>query len=325
MLSYKAKVSIVIPVYNIEAYIAECIDSLVRQTYPNLEIILVDDGSLDKSGEICDRYAKQDKRIRVIHQENGGLSCAVNKGMEHATGDFLFFVDGDDWIIPSAVEYVLTLQETYQADLVIFDFAYSPDFTQDPEYLELTDNIGALENLFIHNKKLPNIRLMTTIRWCKLYKRDVLTGITFPEGRKHEDEIAHEILYKAKNVVYTNQKCYFYRQRSDSIMHNIEPRQYLDKLQSFKERVLFLQKIQQVALLQPACDKFVYLLIQVVCKCDGIMDDNVSDEVEKKLEQYYTWIIAYKSYLGLKARAEIFLYRYCPCILKKAYKIRHKL
>lgn len=113
-------ISIIVPVYNVEQYLSRCVDSLVNQTYHNIEIILVDDGSPDRSGEICDEYAKKDKRVKVIHQSNGGLSDARNTALDIAKGDYLMFVDSDDWIEKKTCEILNRLASDYKADTVIF-------------------------------------------------------------------------------------------------------------------------------------------------------------------------------------------------------------
>lgn len=318
------KVSVIVPVYNIENYIQECVESIQRQTFDNLEILLVNDGSADGSGELCEQFQKQDNRIRVIHQKNGGLACAVNTGLKNATGDFILFVDGDDWIYPFAVEYALHLLQRERADIVIYDFTSDFDFAQDDEYLETTDNVGALRNLYLQNSQFHNLRLMTTVRWSKLYKREVLEGIVFPEGRIHEDEIVHEILYKAKKVVYTNKKCYFYRQREGSIIHEAISTKALDKLQSFKERVQFFEDLNNQELLFLAVNKFVFLYIQLFCKCELVENGEEQRSFLLKLNDYGTWIQQYKVFFGKKAKAEMSIYSISPGLLRKIYWMMHR-
>ena len=114
-------ISVIIPVYNVEKYLRECIDSVLNQSYQNLEIILVDDGSTDSSGEICDEYEKQDIRIRVIHQKNQGLSGARNTGFQNANGEYVYFLDSDDWIVPEAIKCLVKRAEEESADVVFFE------------------------------------------------------------------------------------------------------------------------------------------------------------------------------------------------------------
>ena len=120
----RPRVSVIVPVYNIENYIEECICSILEQSYNDLELILVDDGATDSSGDICDKFSQKDNRVKVIHRENGGLACAVNTGLKHVTGEWIVFVDGDDCISESAIQHVMELQQKYDSDLVIYDFSY---------------------------------------------------------------------------------------------------------------------------------------------------------------------------------------------------------
>ena len=130
----ESKVSIVIPVYNVEAYLKECVDSAIKQTYKNLEIILVDDGATDSCPEICDVYAQSDKRIKVIHRENGGLSAARNTGMDASTGEYIYFLDSDDYIELKAIEKLVNTIETEKADFVFFDgYVFYTDCEDDGE------------------------------------------------------------------------------------------------------------------------------------------------------------------------------------------------
>jgi len=317
------KVSVIVPVYNIEDYIEECICSILEQSYHNIELILVDDGATDSSGEICEEFAKKDNRIKVIHQKNGGLACAVNTGLRNVTGDWIVFVDGDDCISPTTIQYAMGLQQRYAADLVIYDFSFNKQMEDTEEFLMHTDNIGALKNLYIKNNDYENSRLVTTVRWTKLYRKNVLDGIVFPEGRIHEDEIVHEILYRCNSVVYTNRKCYFYRQRESSIVHENMSVKVLDKLQSFKERVEFFKKIENKELVELAVNKFVLLFVQMFCRSNQLKDDKEKKLFLERLEEYEVWLQAYKKRLYGKARLEMLLYQFSPELLKKLFQMKH--
>ena len=120
-------VSIVVPIYKVEQYLERCVQSICNQTYPKLEIILVDDGSPDQCGELCEMYAKKDERIRVVHKENGGLSDARNEGVKYATGKYILFVDSDDYIAEDLVEKTVEVAETQNCDIVLFDYYYVED------------------------------------------------------------------------------------------------------------------------------------------------------------------------------------------------------
>ena len=175
-------ISVIVPVYNVESYIAECIESIQNQTYMNLEIILVNDGSTDASGDICDQYAAYDERIKVIHQENGGLSAARNTGIEAANGDYISFVDSDDYIRLTLFEDMLQLLKEY--DLDIIEFTAFRDKSGDiiegcnDGHLEIYSKEDALR-LAMHD--------CFVAAWSKLYKRSAIGDVRFPVGRKFED------------------------------------------------------------------------------------------------------------------------------------------
>ena len=206
-------ISVIVPVYNVESYVAECIESIQNQTYMNLEIILVDDGSKDMSGDICDQYAAYDERIKVIHQENGGLSAARNTGIEAANGDYISFVDSDDYIGLTLFEDMLQLLKEY--DLDIIEFTAFRDKSGD---IIEGCNDGQLE---IYSKE-DALRLAMhdcfVAAWSKLYKRSAIGDVRFPVGRKFEDT-ATSYLYvaNANRVGHINRCYYYYRLNPNSI------------------------------------------------------------------------------------------------------------
>ena len=213
----KEKVSVIVPIYKVEKYIKKCIDSLVNQTYKNLEIILVDDGSPDKCGEICDEYAKIDKRIKVLHKKNGGLSDARNKGVEVATGKYVAFVDSDDYVENDYIEYLLELLKRYDADISII-----LPYKVDERYIDNRKN--KKEKIVVYEKEDALITMLyqkefDNAAWGKLYKKNIVNGIEFPFGKLYEDiGTTYKYLLKSNKIVYSNKEKYFYLQRSDSIM-----------------------------------------------------------------------------------------------------------
>lgn len=213
------KISVIVPVYKAEAYLTQCIDSIRKQTYQNLEIILVDDGSPDRCGAMCDEFAALDPRIRVIHKENEGQSAARNMALDMATGEYIGFVDADDWIEPNMYEtlYCLLVDHSAQisacgARLVFEDGRISylnTSYPADSSPRSFT-TLEALENV-ISNKQLTNSL------WDKLYHRSILDGLRLSEGKIYEDmELMPRCLEKAKKVVYDPVPCYHYRQTASS-------------------------------------------------------------------------------------------------------------
>lgn len=217
------KVSVIVPVYNVENYLPKCIDSICNQTETELEIILVDDGSTDGCGAICDRYAEKDARIRVIHQQNSGLGAARNTGIRAATAEYLLFVDSDDYIESNLVEKAYSASIENRADIVMFgfqrvyedgrvDFAY--DFPA-----SLADKKGC------SLKNTPELLLVTPGAWNKLYKKALFDGITFPPRAWYEDLRTIPKLYSKANSIYCIGQYFPYKYllRENSIMHNGNP------------------------------------------------------------------------------------------------------
>lgn len=210
-------ISIIVPCYNVEAYLPKCIESIVGQTYNNLEVILVDDGSPDNCGRICDEYAERDKRIKVIHKKNGGLSDARNVAIDVATGEWITFVDSDDYI---SVDYVETLYGVVDrnkcrvgvACFVEFHEGGTPD-TKQPAYKELVfDKWKGIEKMFYQE-------LFDTTAWCKIYHRSLFdTDIRFPYGIYYEDvPTIYQLFLHTDKVAFCNKRIYNYLLRNNSI------------------------------------------------------------------------------------------------------------
>ncbi len=208
-------ISVIVPVYKVEPYLRKCVDSILAQTYRNLEIILVDDGSPDKCGAMCDEYATRDSRIRVIHKKNGGLSDARNSGMEIMTGEYVAFVDSDDWIEPQMYQRLYELIEFYHADMAFGGVA--DDVLQDDVVRTVkTSNYGDIP--FAEDKIAAMRRYFhgSWAAWDKLYRAELFDGIRYPVGEINEDEaIVLHLLDRCKTVCYTNEVFYHYVRRMD--------------------------------------------------------------------------------------------------------------
>ena len=230
--------SIVVPVYNIESYIKKCIESLISQTYENIEIILVDDGATDNSGKICDFYAQKDSRIRVLHKENGGLSDARNKGAQECRGEYLFFVDGDDTVSPVLVEKAVEKCEEINGDMVIFDFeSVEEDTGRRDRY-----NFQLPEDRAFTLSELPELLLKTPAAWCRMYKKSFWdqSKIRYPEKIHYEDlATTPRMIYQAESIGYVGEEpLYYYMLRQGSIMRSN------DFERSYKDRTYVLDFIK---------------------------------------------------------------------------------
>lgn len=234
-------ISVIVPVYKVEPYLDRCIRSIVGQTYENLEILLVDDGSPDRCGEICDAWAKKDSRIRVIHKENGGLSDARNAGMSEATGTLIGFVDSDDWVEPDMFRLLYARLTGSDSDIaacgIVLDFedgAASRMLTMPGD--AILDTREALMAL------MDNSRLQQPV--CnKLYKREQIKDVSFPVGKCHEDAFwTYQAIARAKWVSVFDTPCYHYLQHGGSIMGSQFSLKRLDALEAELEMLAFLRE-----------------------------------------------------------------------------------
>jgi len=210
-------ISVIIPVYNVEEYLAKCVDSILGQTHRTLEVILVNDGSRDGSGRICDAYAQKDARIRVIHQENGGLSKARNVGLEAATGEYITFVDSDDWIEPDAYEHLLELMERYQVKLVC-----GGNYDVDGETGKKTLGLCPEKEEVLSSEEFVGRMFLwdgfDSSACDKLYHRSLLETFRYPEGRVCEDvAVTYKIVLSTERAALSDRPFYNYYHRPGSI------------------------------------------------------------------------------------------------------------
>lgn len=198
--------TVIVPVYNVEKYLDTCIKSIINQTYSNLEIILVDDGSKDDSGRICDKYAEKDKRIKVIHKENEGLSEARNLGIKLSKGDYITFVDSDDYIDERMYEILIHDLEYYDVDIATCDYLRVEDYSKKAE---ISNEVN------IYDKKEALCKLLKNeeykdYAWNKVYKKKLFKDIWYPKGRVQEDvAVTYKLIINGNNISYNKSKLYF--------------------------------------------------------------------------------------------------------------------
>ena len=231
-------ISIIVPIYKVEAYLPKCIESLINQTYRDVEIILVDDGSPDHCGLICDNYAKEDNRIQVIHQTNRGVSAARNAGLEIAKGDYIGFVDPDDWVAPEFYETMLNNMQKSHADLAISGYAYCHvDGNIDVQRLyqrKTTETLIQKEVMKRMSDIPPSIRHGV---WNKLFQRSLLDGILFQEHLKSSEDVwfLTEYLLKIKSAIFIHEPYYINRVREGSATHGgLSVQNLLDSFQAHR-------------------------------------------------------------------------------------------
>lgn len=215
-------ISVIVPVYNVERYLPHCVESILSQTYQNLEVILVDDGSTDRSGDICDDFGKKDPRVKVIHKANGGQSSARNRGLDICRGEYIGFVDSDDFISPHYYELLYNGLQRFGSDIATIDrILYFSDESE--ENVKFTENIGdcAMEPIEPREaiRRMMYQRIPTGFVW-RLYRREIFQDLRMPEGWIYEDAAAtHRAFMKAKKMTMVHGYIYAYRVRPDSTMH----------------------------------------------------------------------------------------------------------
>lgn len=240
MMSNEQLVSVIIPVYQVEDYLNQCLDSVINQTYSNLEIIIVDDGSTDNCPALCDEWSEKDNRIRVIHKENGGLSDARNKGMQLATGEYIAFVDSDDWIASEMFERLLQAIQKDDSDIA----ACAVEMVWDNGEKELlTVNTNCVLNHYEAQEALLDETLLKQPVWYKLYRHDAIRHIMFEVGKTHEDVFwSYQAIGNANRVSLVEYIGYYYRQHSDSIMGQQYGVSRLDAVEAIERRYRYLKK-----------------------------------------------------------------------------------
>lgn len=230
------KVSVIVPIYKVEKYLRNCLDSLLNQTYPYWEAILVDDGSPDNCGKICDEYAAKDSRFKVIHKENGGLSSARNAALPHISGEYIFFLDSDDFLHYQALAKLMKLACEFNADIVQCDFIRGSDAIF-PQY-DLNETYHKFDNKSIFTSFAARI-----ITWCKLYRRAIISDIKFPEGLINEDDFTTwKFYYNAKVIIITAMPLYYYTINPNSIMANKTKKPNFKYFDAYRERIQFFQE-----------------------------------------------------------------------------------
>lgn len=237
-------ISIIIPVYKVEEYIDECVNSLINQTYKNIEIILVDDGSPDSCGDICEKYKEMDSRIVVLHKKNGGLSDARNAGMQIANGNYFVFVDSDDYVSNKYVEILYNALNKDNADIAVAEMIKFYDNDNPEEFIESEEpDVILYSSRDIMNLYFTDKAATMTSAWGKIYKRNLFNEIQYPKGKLHEDEFTtYKLMHKAEKIAYVNIPLYFYRQRNNSIINSKYNVRRLDVLDAYKERLDFFKE-----------------------------------------------------------------------------------
>lgn len=308
----KEIISVIVPVYNVETYLPECVESLLGQTYPHLEIILIDDGSTDGSGAICDEFAARDSRIRVIHQQNGGAAAAKNAGLRIATGTYLAFLDSDDKLVVDAYAHLLELMDSHGADAVQGGFC---NWYLDGEAEQFTFP-GVQEYTAEQYLARYTTDWTSGLLWDKLFRRSLFDGIYFVEGNKIDDEFfTYRGMMNAVKVVQTPKILCCYRQRSSGVMLSPASAQriVMDKLSYLPLRRGHV--IERFPNLQPAFD-LNYLSTMLELSSSPFATEKSLRRTKHLLRQYFREKGRTLPGKGLLFRLTVMYFTPIPLLLK---------
>ncbi|MBQ3328797.1 MAG: glycosyltransferase [Eggerthellaceae bacterium] len=281
-------VSVIVPVYRTEAYLPACVGSILAQTHRELDVVLVDDGSDDGAGAICDAYAARDGRVRVVHQQNGGLSEARNAGLEAARGGWILFVDSDDAILPTMVEELLGAALEADADIAeclfvpVRDDSFDAAMALPPEQADERNRIviePALESMLDpHWEGRP-----LAVQWNKLFKRSIFQDLRFPSGKYNEDEyVIHRELAAARRLVRVPKVLYLYRRHPNAIMANPKPINHLYSCEALLDRIQFSEEIGRYDLMLKSSLSLAYYPIKLMV---GLGSFGRSPEVDRAVRK----------------------------------------
>lgn len=286
----KKLVSVIIPIYNVEKYLEQCIESILNQTYENLEVILIDDGSTDNSPAICDSYAERDERIIVIHQNNQGISSVRNRGIKESRGEYIFWIDSDDYISEITIEELWKNLIETNADMSICEYTQGSDreyrFEKEKqEYKQVWDYKKGLELIYRSN----HFSFVMAASWAKLIKKSLYDGLMYPEGKIFEDiYMSHRLISHCRKIVYSNHVLYYYYQWPDSILGKKLYIEKLDYLGAFEERIHFFEELTLPKLAEKARIQYLHALTWEYSRAKDILcDKEMTKHIKKEYRKYY--------------------------------------
>ena len=291
-------ISIIVPIYNVEKYLKKCIESIINQTYKNIEIILVDDGSPDNCGIICDEYSQKDKRIIVIHKENGGLSDARNKGIDIAKGDYLTFIDSDDFVNIDYIEKLYNSIKLNNTKLAQCGISKVNENNEIIEKLNYDENYIKTSHEIL-NELYGKHLIENVVVWNKMYAKELFKNIRFAVGKIHEDEFTtYKLIYYSKNVAIVSDSLYNYRQNNASIMGRKFNIKRLNLLEALEQRIQFFWDKNEKDLYEKSVKVYLEQLRMYYIKTKKYIRN--SKEIQQDIKRKYK--IEYKKFMKVKEK-----------------------
>lgn len=312
------QVSLIIPVYNVADYLDQCLHSVEEQEYKNLQVIIVNDGSTDCSQDICEGYVKKNPESWIlVNQKNGGLSAARNTGLSYATGDYIAFLDSDDWIDSDFISTLVESAEKAGADIVESGIRWCYSDMQRIDATEescIYDMREALGHYLLQTKPIHSAV------WCKLYKKNIFENLNFAVGKLHEDGyFTYQAMYKCEKYAVIKYTGYNYRQnREGSIMTSVvKPKNITDVMEMMEERILFFKERNENVLAEQAASYYYRTaLTNYVTVKKIIQDDSLAKNIKRKLDDSRSLIFRNR-YLGMKKLKFVFFFCFPKLFLKR--------
>ncbi|SDN22156.1 glycosyltransferase family 2 protein [Alkalicoccus daliensis] len=313
------KISVIALIYNLENYIALCINSVLDQTFTNFELILVNDGSTDNSGSICEDFASKDNRIRVIHKTNAGIAAARNTGISQSMGEYIAFIDCDDYYHERMLEILYEQMMEDNADIAVCDYEPTPEGMEIGRF----NNINTITSTHLTSYEalahLFDEKFTFVVPWNKLYKKEIFNNIKYPNGYLYDDEFtAHRVLDRAKKISYVHLPLYFYVLRKGSSTHSSMTVKKFDKVQALYDRLEFFISKNYVDLVKPALERFLTYFFWYYLQSQKDLPG--AHEERKKLKKLYNdlFYIVYKN-AAFKQKVIYTTFRISPVLHKRLF------
>lgn len=318
-----ARIVVIIPVYNVENYLERCIDSVLNQSFDDFRLILVNDGSTDTSGQICETYRQADERIELINQENMGLSMARNNGLEASSEKYVMFLDSDDYIHRDMLDILYKNLIENGADISVCDHKKVYE-GQRLEYKDQENNLRVLSNIEAVEKIVKRNDENMIVAWGKLYNRELFKGISYPEGKYHEDEfVTYRLFYRAKKIILTSAQLHYYIQRDASITGDKYSLKRLEKLEGLKEAIGFFNHHKEEDLELAARYRYLFNIQIAYYRLKFELSSEVSTMVNLKTEynNEFASIVRDLKKLTLMKRFNLRFFHLSPNLYSYAVKV----
>lgn len=311
-------ISVIVPIYNVDKYLNVCLDSIISQSYTNLEIILVDDGSKDNCSKICDEYASKDKRIKVIHKENGGLSSARNAGLDICKGEYIAFVDSDDCVLPDFIKQLHDLIIKHNVELSFCDYYRGKTVS------EIIDNDTTNEIMELDNEQFQEYLILKNYTWNKMYHKSLFENIRFPVGKAFEDIfIMYKIASKVDKTCGTTKKLYLYRINENSISGSFLKDNRKDYYEGAEQRLAFFKETNNKLFTKQLIE---YLINLRTIQLEGLTKNIDNDITKLAKEKYQSYLKEYKQeidkYASKSTRFKLYSFLRVPKLYSIIYKLK---